>query len=341
MDERGWEAWNVRVEEFPGQGSLEEQLRFALRFAILAPSSHNTQPWLFRVRRDQVDLYADRTRALPVADPDDRELVLSCGAALLHLRLALRVFGLRTEVTAFPEPDDPDVLARVRAGIAVRVSDDDRALLAAATRRRTSRRAFEARSVPGEAIAALSAAAAAEGAWLTPVQDGPMRDAVADLVAEGDRLQGSNPRFRREMAAWAHPHRARTRDGLPGYTYGVGDMPHFVGPSALRTFEVEDGHAAAGRDVAHGSPALAVLGTTGDGPTSWLAAGQALGRVGLRACTLGLSMSYLNQPVEVPELRVRLRETLKLTGIAQLVLRFGYGPDVAPTPRRALEDVLL
>ncbi|WP_229440580.1 hypothetical protein [Massilia sp. BSC265] len=55
---------------------------------MLAPSSHNTQPWLFRMAESSIDLFADRTRALPVNDPDDRELTISCGCALMHLRIA-------------------------------------------------------------------------------------------------------------------------------------------------------------------------------------------------------------------------------------------------------------
>src|SRR5215469_16093227 len=108
--------WDVREADFPSTGPPAEQLRFLLQYAVLAPSGHNSQPWMFKIDEDTVELYADRSRALPVVDPDDRELTISCGAALLNLRVALRHFGYAGEVIPFPDPDDPDLLARVHLG---------------------------------------------------------------------------------------------------------------------------------------------------------------------------------------------------------------------------------
>ncbi len=342
MAGHGTEAWEIRASDFPADGSTADKFRFLLGYAILAPSGHNTQPWLFRLKKDAVELYADRTRALAVSDPDDRELLIACGAALLQLRVAMRRFGWRGDVVLHPEPDDPDLIARVRPGTSAAPSADETALFDAITRRRTNRRRFEMRDVPQSLLAQLASAASSESAWLSFVQDPHQKHAVAELIAAGDREQGGDRAFRREMAAWAHPGRARSRDGLPGFTYGVGDVPHFVGPTVLRTFEAgAAGEPATGEALAEGSPALAVLGTGSDAPQNWVVAGQALGRVLLRARVDDVHASYLNQPVEVADLRVKLRTLLGLSGFPQLVLRFGYGPEVAPTPRRALEDVIL
>ena len=92
------DPWKVSDDIFPRSGEAEERLRFLLNYAVLAPSGHNTQPWLFRVGNGEVDLYADRTRGLPVVDPEDRALVISCGAALFYLRVAIGHFGYAGEV---------------------------------------------------------------------------------------------------------------------------------------------------------------------------------------------------------------------------------------------------
>ena len=109
------------ARQFPTESDFRQdwppadKLRFFLNYAVLAPSSHNTQPWLFRVVDDTAELYADRNRALRVVDPDDRELVISCGAALHHLRTAVRYFGHDDE-TGIASDGHPDLLATVRLG---------------------------------------------------------------------------------------------------------------------------------------------------------------------------------------------------------------------------------
>ncbi len=304
----------------------------AVQQAVRAPSSHNTQPWLFKLDAEAVELYADRTRALPVVDPEDRELTISCGAALLHLRLALRHAGHTPVVTSFPNPADPDLLARVELAEPAAVTGEEEMLVRAIPLRRTNRAAFEDRPVPEAVLAALQAAAHAEGTWLHIIHGQERRHAVADLIAEGDREQWGDVRFRRELAAWIHPR--RRHDGLGGWALGVA-------PLVIRTFDMGDGAAAKDRQLAEGSPVLAVLETETDTPEDWLRAGQALARVLLRARAEEVWASFLNQPVEIPSLRARLRRIVGGPDLPQLVLRLGYGPEPPATPRRPVREVLL
>lgn len=319
-----------------------QRLRELVRSAILAPSSHNSQPWTFHIPINCafVELYADRTRALPVIDPDDRELTMSCGAALYGLRLAARHAGFTDLVEVLPDPDDRDLMARVRLGAPHIASLDDEALFAAIRQRHTNRRPFVARAIPDQVLELMRRAAAVDGAMLTILQSPEERTRVADLIAAADRRQGANPAFRRELAAWMHPNRARSHDGMPGYAFGLGDWASYAGPIIVRTFDWGDGRAARDRELAIGSPYMAVLWTVGDTPHDWLAAGQALQHLLLRATIASVSASFLNQPVEVPELRALLRAQLDIPGHVQSVLRLGYGPRVEPTPRRDVDDVI-
>ena len=235
------DPWKVSEQDFPQSGRAEEKLRFLLNYAVLAPSGHNTQPWLFRVRNDEVELHADRTRGLPVVDPDDRALVISCGAALFYLRLAMRYFGHADEVQPFPETEDADLLARVRLGSEQEATEEDQVLFGAIKKRHSNRQTFEDRPVPGRLLSALQAAAWEEGAWLHLVQDEDHKYMLADLIAEGDRIQLSDKRFRRELASWVHPNRTKSRDGMPGYAFGFGGLLSLAGPFAIRTFDTGKG----------------------------------------------------------------------------------------------------
>jgi nitroreductase len=335
------EAWQISEGDYPVEGRAADKLRFLLRYAVLAPSSHNTQPWLFRVRDDAVELYADRSRGLPVVDPDDRQLIMSCGAALLHLRIAIRHFGHAGEVTLFPDTSDPDLLARVRLGRVHPPTGEEEEIFHAIPRRRTNRLAFEPRLVDQAVLFQLRVEARAEGAWLHILQSEDERNRVADLVAEGDRIEWADRRFRRELASWMHPNASSSCDGMRGYGFGHGDLMSRGGPFFIRTFDLGGQTAASDRRIAAGSPALAVLGTDGDWPYDWLAAGQALARVLLMARAHEVWASFLNQPVELPDLRSKLCDLCDGYGYPQMLMRLGYGRDVRPEPRRPVDEVLM
>ena len=218
-------------------------------------------------------------------------------------------------------------------------TEEEQRLFRAIPERHSNRQAFEDRQVPGRLLSALQAAAWEEGAWLHLAEEAEIKHKIADQISEGDRIQHADKRFRRELAAWMHSN--RSRDGVPGYAFGFGDIMAAAGPLVVRTFDVGSGQAAKDRQLAEGSPVLAVLGTEDDTPAHWLAAGQALARVLLRAQAEGVSASFLNQPIEVPELRPQLRDAIGRTGFPQLLLRMGYGPEARPTPRRTAEEVLI
>lgn len=336
--------WSVAEADYPATGTAGEQLNFCLNYAILAPSGHNSQPWAFQLEFNEAKLYADRTRALPVVDPFDRELIMSCGAALFHLRLAIRHFGHTDEVYLFPDVAEPDLLASVELGPPRRSHGDEPAMFQCIKRRRTNRHAFANQPVPDRMLVSLQRAAAIENARLSVYSDTLPRERIAALVDQADRVQMSNPSFRRELAAWMHPAHSKTCDGLPGYACGLSQILDFATPAysfVIRRFDLGNGIAAHNRKLVEGSPVLAVLATEADKPASWLEAGQALARVLLLAQSYGLSASFLNQPVEVPALRAELRESLKLPGFPQIVLRLGYGGECPSTPRRGIRETLI
>lgn len=318
-----------------------ERWRAAVALAVLAPSSHNSQPWRFHPHPtgEALELYADRSRALPVVDPDDRELVMSCGAALFHLRVALRCAGFAGKVDILPDPTDPDLLARVRFGSPCEPTVGDLALGEAIAQRHTVRRPFEPRPIPGDVVARLELAAEAEDAGLQVLHRPEERQCAADLVADADWRQGSDRSFRRELAAWIHPNRSHSRDGMPGYAFAMGTVASYFGPFVVRTFDLGEGRAARDRELALGSPCMAVLWTEGDDPRAWIAAGQALARVLLTAQSAGVRASFLNQPLEHPTVRRVFENLCAVPGRAQILLRMGYGPDVQPTPRRPVDEV--
>jgi hypothetical protein len=311
-----------------------------LHYAVMAPSGHNAQPWLFRTRGDAVELLADRRRSLPVVDPHDRELVIGCGAALFNLLLAIHHFGLTEQTELLPDSADPDLLARVELTGEGPMDPAENSLFEFISERRTNRLEFTAEPLPGSLLDDLQQAALKEGAWLVPLRAAADRKHVADLIAEGDRLQAADPAIRKEMASWVRSNSSDRRDGLRGYSFGHGSFESLLAPLYVKL--IDWGAAQSRRDQAliAAAPGLVVLGTAGDSRLDWLRAGKALGRVLLMAQSVGISASFFNQPVEVPELRHRLLAAVAASGFPQLCFRLGHGGPVMPSPRRRVEDVV-
>jgi hypothetical protein len=334
-------SWSAAIDEFPISGTVSERLRALVRYAIRAPSSHNSQPWLFRVAGDRLELRADRRRCLPVVDPDNRELVISCGAALGYLAVALRNFGYAGDVELTPSPSDPDLLARIGLGEPHDVTLLDRALFAAIETRRTHRLPFLSRTPDSVLFSQLESCGTRDGAWFRILQTDAHRHAIAELISEGDREQMANASFREELASWLHPNRSKCRDGMPGWSFVMGGVASLALPLVVRTFDTGNGRAAIDQELALGSPILAILGRPTDTRYDWLNTGRVLSQVLLWAATEGVAASFLNQPIEVSALRTRVAALLGTSGFPQMILRLGYPVgDDRRTARRDLSEVL-
>jgi hypothetical protein len=308
------------------------EMQALVQAACLAPSSHNTQPWLFRLNGSVVDMLADRTRALPVNDPDDRELTISCGCALFNLRVAAAAASLDAVIESLPDAKDADLLARVRISPSAGTQVDGD-LNAPMGKRRTYRERFAETAVDPKALRSLVESVKTEGATLTILETADQRLGAAALVAEGDAMQWANPSWRRELAAWMHPRRRGDGLTLPALAIPVAQL-------VVRTFDMGHGVAAKDRQLADESPVLAVLSTEADMPLDWLTAGQALQRLLLVGVQLGVQASYLNQPVQLAALRPKLQQLTGRSGYAQLLLRIGIPNQTVPAaPRREVADV--
>jgi hypothetical protein len=335
-------AWDIDPSGIPSSGKAIDKARFAVRYAILAPSSHNTQPWRFIINGDELLVCADRNRSLANIDPFDRELIISCGAALFNLRVAFAYFGVPVEIITFPQSSDPDVVARVVFPASGPMLKDLAELFNAITKRATNRGPFRDEDVPAALVERLKLAAASEGSDVRFVQTCAQRESIAALIAKADRCQFDDPRFRRELASWIHP--SRRNDGMPAASQGLRALADAATPiiaMAIRTFDLGNGVAAAHEELARGSPLLVAVSTPMDNNEGWLSAGFGLQRLLLVATGAGYATSYLNQPIEVPDLRTELARELSIDGYPQLLLRVGRGQPVSHSPRRPISDVLI
>jgi hypothetical protein len=332
------------ANQMPKRGaSMGETLHFAVRCAVMAPSSHNSQPWQFKILDDGLMLMLDRCRALPVVDPYDREMVISCGAALFNIRVALAYAGKHARIDVRPHLVDEDILARITLDGDELLAQEGAlaSLYPVIAKRMTNRSAYFAEPVAQDVIAKLEEAARAEWTKLSTATESRDREAIATLVAAADLAQFDDVRFRRELASWLHP--ARSDDGLAAFSSEMKKTLDFATPLAalvVRTFDVGNGVAAKDKALASGTPLIACISTTTDDVAAWFAAGQSLQRVLLTATLHGLSASYLNQPIEVDKFRNALAEMMHTERFPQLLIRVGRGLPQTQSPRREISEVI-
>ena len=334
--------WIPDEADFPARGSVEDAITFCLRYAVLAASGHNSQPWWFKVDDTAVTVGLDVSRGLAVADPLDREATISVGAAIMTLRIALAHFGLQARVDDWPDPKDPEACATVTVTSGASTDETLEPLFGQITQRRSSHAGFDDTPVDDAVLAELAGEAAAEGAALHSFTTADDRQALAELVAEADQEQMSDLRFRRELASWLRRPFSRQRDGLHGYTVGSPlEEVALTSPLIVRTFDVGKQRGAHNIDLVGASPVIAILSTAADDRSAWLDAGRAIARTHLRASRAGLSVGFLNQAIEVPATRAKVGEIIGAGAVPQILLRLGYGPPVPAQPRRPLERFLI
>lgn len=309
-----------------------------VELACGAPSVHNTQPWLWRIDGMRIELYADFSRQLEVADPSGRNLVMSCGAALHHARVAAAALGYPAEVEYPTEPADPSHLATLQLTQRPRTP---RAVedLAALGQRSTDRRRFTSWPVPEQRLAQLAASVDVPGVQVVPLVDVTSRFRVELLVNRALDQQATDERYAEEHQRWIDRSQV---DGVP--SAAVPDLSGHPHSQPSRFGPGETSYEA--RDLVENTDGLMVICTDTDDQRSWLLAGEALSQMWLAATVDGLSVVPLSQVIELPSTRESLRlEVLGGLTRPQIITRIGWqeiGRSELPrTPRRPVEEVLL
>jgi hypothetical protein len=331
---------NVTEASSTGSGAtpiLARQAHYLAGVACRAPSLHNTQPWRFTVSGDAIELWADASRRLSV-DPDGREMLISCGAALYGLRLAVRSLGYRPEVELLPGLAGQRPLARVGLGLAAPMTAGERKMLAAVPHRHTHRGPFEAGPLPAGLFARLRDDARAEGALLTEIEPGAALRRLTAVVAVAGRRQDRDPRSRAEISRWSHGVTSQARDGVPTHAFPA-EPGRGPAPLPQRDFDLGRGLGLAPVGGPP-PPVTAVLFTPGDSERDWMQAGQALHRLLLRAAAEWVFARLNTQPLEDPVTRMLIKEGLELPGAPQMLLALGVSRTAYATARRPAADLI-
>ena len=325
-------VWDVSETSFPKSAAIDTQLRFLLRYAILAPSPKNSQPWTFAVRDNRVFVVADLGRSNPVSDPDRRELYIGLGCALENLLVAAEHFGLAHSVSYFPHRWHAELAASVLFQPGGTVSPGRAGTTLDSIRRRHNDTSLFHSTPPSAELRRRLTACCEEPDLRVDLSDDALFHQWIDaLTVQSDRVDLANPAFRFELDYWM----GQKVFGVEG-PMGRGDDPASILQRQRATIL---GHLRV-----ESAPLLGLIRGAGDSHLIHLRAGQVFERIWLTATAIGISINPMSQTMRRPELRSAVTELMPAVGwIPQHLFRLGYSsaPPKPHSPRRPAGDVIL
>ena len=308
-----------------------------VQYATLAASSHNTQPWKFRIEPDRIVILPDLSRRCPAVDPDDHHLYASLGCAAENLLVAAQAAGLQGHYSY--DPSTSNVQVDFEPAPPLRS-----ALFDAAPLRQCCRAEYDGSSLATEQRRQLEAAGRGNGVSVMFLDDSKHKEQVAEYVAAGNSAQFADRAWSDELKSWIR-FNARDAihfgDGLYGPVMGSPDVPSWVGRLFMRlAFSAKNQNL---KDIRHirSSSVIAVLFSETNDQPHWIEAGRCYERLALQATALGLRTAFINQPVEVSKLRPQFAGYLGIGNRRpDLVVRIGRGPEMPRSLRRPVSEVI-
>jgi hypothetical protein len=313
------------------------QLWELVRFATLAANGHNTQPWKFALHENVIEIHPDYARHLSAVDPNDRELWISLGCALENLIVTARAVGYASEVTY---PDKADL-------IHIHLTPDTPqrgAMFDAITLRQNTRSEYDGQLIKMDELQQVQTIALEPGVMLRFVLNPSDRETMLEYVNQGNLNQFADETFIDELIHWLRFNRRETLvsfDGLYTRCSGNPEVPRWLGQIFVAGTKPEQ-QADADAKKLRTSPGAVVIASEADDKTAWVRTGQIYERLALKMTSLNIKSAFLNQPIEVADLRSQFQSAMGLgASLPQLLVRFGYADPMPRSLRRSVEQVII
>ena len=332
-----WMNYDEHVETTWARSTSSTSMRELVQYATLAANGHNTQPWKFAIKENAIEIHPDYSRSLPVVDPNHRELWISLGCALENLMIAARAIGYAPEVI-YPDKSD-FILVQLTAD-----TRQDSPLFDAIPLRQNTRSAYNGRLIKNEDLDQLQALQLEPGVELNFATNPQVMETFLEYVNLGNLSQYANPDFVDELIEWLRFNKKEalsSLDGLYSVCSGNPQVPRFIGQMFVGSTKPQQ-QADMDAEKFRTSPTAVVIASESDDKVSWVRTGQVYERLALSMTSLDIKSAFLNQPIEVADLRGQFQRAIGLgNSLPQLLLRFGYANPMPKSLRRPVEDVLI
>ncbi|MFA6486303.1 MAG: hypothetical protein WCT40_02970 [Candidatus Magasanikbacteria bacterium] len=340
-----FEAWQVKISDYPNDQNISLQIRFLLRFAVLAPSAHNTQPWLFAVEENKIFVYLDKTRVLGLSDPTTRQTYVSMGAMIFNILCAASYFGFSTQVDYLPHDNAENLKSKLLAVINLSKSGQGGKsfgdLLPYISKRHSAKLAYLDNKLSSDQIGDVSHLSS-PGMELKFFFNKEDIVKMAEIVYLGTREAFANNDFCIELSQWVRSSWSDRLDGMPAVTVGVPAILSGLIPWAIAHLDTGKMQARdAGKLVAN-TPGIGIIGVAEENQLSWLRAGELFEQTALTLKSIGFDCALMGAPTESATASARLKSLAKLNSFPALFFRFGVSQKpVLFSPRRDADQCII
>ncbi|MBI2465143.1 nitroreductase family protein [Candidatus Shapirobacteria bacterium] len=327
------EAWNVDEKEYPTRGAFEDKAKFLLRYAILAPSGHNSQPWKFEISKNKIIVRPDYNRGRSVVDSEHRELFISLGAVSKIIAIAADRFGMSYRRKVIK--DRVEFIFGEEKTVKKNLE-----LFKAITKRRTYRERYKKKKIPLRLVAKIKKITS-KGQSMVAVNDPDLIKVMADLIERADCVWYKSRSLIRELEEWMRDDLELTKDGLPTGMINMYKIAAETKYLFSKDSRVAKEKAERDRVIAKNTPLFLIIVSNDNDIHSWIEAGEMYGEIILTAQKLGLASGVLGSITELTGMKNKMTKLFSIEGHVQLVLSVGYARVKVPaTPRRPLEEML-
>lgn len=332
-----YRAWEVDFNDFSGQVGEYAQLRFLVNFAILAPSSHNSQPWKFQVTGRKIYLLPDFDRALPHSDQNHRQLFISLGCALENLLIAADYYGFETS-WAYQETNH---VIEVSFNKVREHTGNETHLIFAIAKRRTNRNKY-VEGLPNESFFEKLQSHSTTNSQISFIKDKEAKNKIAEIVSKALAVAMEDKLFRRELSQYVKPNTTKSSLGMPASGFGIPTLLSFIAPALLKHLNMSK--LTKKQDLSllkDHTPVFGVIATAEDNPKSWIEAGLLYERVALEAEKEKLSTAPLAAAIQIKDFYKQLQNILGTNQRPQVFFRLGTSAkqQTPHSPRLTTEKV--
>jgi hypothetical protein len=329
--QKNYKPWDINIESFSGLSDL-------LHFAVLAPSSHNSQPWQFHISGECITVSLEPKRLLPESDTNDRQAIISLGCAVKNIEIAAAYYGYSSEVVFDELTHTAQICIKKEEG----QLDNSNHMALFISKRFTNRSPHSEKALNAEAISSIKGLENHEFLQIDIVTNPEQVKKLGSAAVTAGIDAMNDKGFRNELSDYLKSNLTRSPVGMPGFGLGFPLPISILAPTLVRMTNMGKASEKQDRSLFDSTQAIIVISTKSDSRADWFEVGRIYEEIALIATRSGMATSPWGAPIQIGEHYKRIQSIIDTNHRPQLFCRLGYPTkSVAHSPRLSAEEVTI